>query len=312
MGGMPIVDRYAPSPTSDLHLGNLRTALAGWLLTRREEGQWLLRVEDLDAARVRAAGGAAARQLADLRRLGMIWDGEVVTQSERLDAYRDALARLRNRTYECFCTRREIEQAASAPHGEGHRPYPGTCARLSAAERARRRQQRPAAIRIRAEGARFTVADRFAGDVTGVVDDFVLVRGDGVPAYNFAAVVDDLYQGVTRITRGADLLGSAPRQAWLATLLGGRPPSYAHIGLVTNPAGRRLAKRDGAVALADLLALGWRFPEVVAELTDSLGLGRHETPEGALAVMPEPLPDAFCAPVTWAGNGFASSTTTLP
>ena len=131
MGGMPIVDRYAPSPTSDLHLGNLRTALAGWLLTRREEGQWLLRIEDLDAARVRAAGGAAARQLADLRRLGMIWDGEVVTQSERLDVYRDALARLRNRTYECFCTRREIEQAASAPHGDGHRPYPGTCAQLS-------------------------------------------------------------------------------------------------------------------------------------------------------------------------------------
>ena len=221
---MPIVDRYAPSPTSDLHLGNLRTALAGWLLTRWENGHWLLRIEDLDEARVRAAGGAAARQLSDLRRLGMTWDGEIVTQSERLDAHRDALARLRDRTYECFCTRKEIEQAASAPHGEGHRPYPGTCARLSEAERVRRRRQRPAAIRIRAEGARFTVTDRFAGEVTGVVDDFVLVRGDGVPAYNFAAVVDDLYQGVNRITRGADLLGSAPRQAWLATLLGGRPP----------------------------------------------------------------------------------------
>lgn len=309
---MPIVDRYAPSPTSDLHLGNLRTALAGWLLTRREEGRWLLRVEDLDAARVRAAGGAADRQLSDLRRLGMTWDGEVVTQSERLDAYRDSLTRLRDRTYECFCTRKEIEQAVSAPHGEGHRPYPGTCARLSAAERARRRRQRPAAIRIRAEGARFTVTDRFAGEVTGVVDDFVLIRGDGVPAYNFAAVVDDLHQGVNRITRGADLLDSAPRQAWLATLLGGRPPSYAHIGLVTNPAGRRLAKRDGAVTLADLLDRGWRIPEVLAELTASLGLGRHETPEGALAVMPEPLPNTFCAPVTWTGNGFASSATTLP
>ena len=242
----------------------------------------------------------------------MTWDGEVVTQSERLDAYRDSLTRLRDRTYECFCTRKEIEQAVSAPHGEGHRPYPGTCARLSAAERARRRQQRPAAIRIRAEGARFTVTARFAGEVTGVVDDFVLIRGDGVPAYNFAAVVDDLHQGVNRITRGADLLDSAPRQAWLATLLGGRPPSYAHIGLVTNPAGRRLAKRDGAVTLADLLDQGWRIPEVLAELTASLGLGRHETPEGALAVMPEPLPDTFCAPVTWTGNGFASSATTLP
>ena len=301
---MPIVDRYAPSPTSDLHLGNLRTALAGWLLTRRAEGQWLLRVEDLDAARVKAAAGAATRQLADLRRLGMIWDGEVVTQSERLDAYRDALARLRDRTYECFCTRKEIVQAASAPHGDGHRPYPGTCARLSTAERNQRREQRPAAIRIRAEGARFTVTDLFAGTVTGVVDDFVLVRGDGVPAYNFATVIDDLYQGVTRITRGADLLGSAPRQAWLTTLLGGQPPSYAHIGLVTNSNGKRLAKRDGAVTLNDLLARGWRLPEVVAELTASLGIGRHETPEGALAVMPRPLPDEFHAPVTWTERGF--------
>ena len=209
----------------------------------------------------------------------MIWDGEVVTQSERLDIYRDALARLRDRTYECFCTRKEIEQAASAPHGDGHRPYPGTC-------------------------ARFTVTDLFAGTMTGVVDDFVLVRGDGVPAYNFATVIDDLYQGVTRITRGADLLGSAPRQAWLTTLLGGQPPSYAHIGLVTNSDGKRLAKRDGAVTVNDLLARGWRLSEVVAELTDSLGLGSHETPEGALAVMPKPLPDAFHAPVTWTGRGF--------
>ena len=133
-----------------------------------------------------------------------------------------------------------------------------------------------------------------------------------MPAYNFAAVVDDLHQGVNRITRGADLLGSAPRQAWLATLLGGRAPGYAHIGMVTNPDGRRLAKRDGAVTLADLLARGWRIPEVLAELTASLGLGRHETPERALAVMPEPLPDAFRAPVTWTGEGFASSATTLP
>ena len=212
----------------------------------------------------------------------MIWDGEVVTQSERLDIYRDALARLRDRTYECFCTRKEIEQAASAPHGDGHRPYPGTCARLSTVEKSRRREQRPAAIRIRAEGARFTVTDLFAGTMTGV----------------------DLYQGVTRITRGADLLGSAPRQAWLTTLLGGQPPSYAHIGLVTNSDGKRLAKRDGAVTVNDLLARGWRLSEVVAELTDSLGLGSHETPEGALAVMPKPLPDAFHAPVTWTGRGF--------
>lgn len=305
MGGMaaPVVDRYAPSPTSDLHLGNLRTALAGWLLTRVVGGTWLMRIEDLDAARVRAADGAAIRQLADLRALGLVWDEGVVTQSQRHDAYRDALAVLQDRTYECFCTRKEIEQAASAPHGDGHRPYPGTCAGLSAAERARRREQRPAAIRVRAEGARFTIRDRFAGEVTGEVDDFVLVRGDGTPAYNFAVVVDDLFQGVSQVTRGADLLSSAPRQAWLAAELGGRPPDYAHIGLVTNRDGVRLAKRDGAVTRADLHGLGWSDADIVAELTASLGLGRHATPAGALAGMPGPLPEAFRSPVTWTGTG---------
>lgn len=305
MGGMaaPVVDRYAPSPTSDLHLGNLRTALAGWLLTRAAGGAWLMRIEDLDAARVRAADGAATRQLADLRALGLDWDEEVVTQSQRHDAYRDALASLGDRTYECFCTRREIEQAASAPHGDGHRPYPGTCAGLSASQRARRREERPAAIRVRAEGARFTIRDRFAGEVTGEVDDFVLVRGDGTPAYNFAVVVDDLFQGVNQVTRGADLLGSAPRQAWLAAELGGQAPGYAHIGLVTNTDGVRLAKRDGAVTRADLHGLGWGDADIVSELTASLGLGRHATPAGALASLPEPLPEAFHSPVTWTGTG---------
>ena len=303
---MSIVDRYAPSPTSDLHLGNLRTALAGWLLTHRARGSWRLRVEDLDVARVRAAEGAAARQLRDLKDLGMAWAGEPVTQSERMEAYRDALTRLRERTYECFCTRREIEQAASAPHNDGYRPYPGTCARLSAAERSRRREERPAAIRVRAENAVFTVTDRFSGEVTATVDDFVLVRGDGVPAYNLASVVDDMYQGVTQVTRGADLLSSAPRQAWLTTQLGGQPPAYAHIGLVTNDRGKRLAKRDGAVTLADLQAQGWRTSDVLAELTASLGLGRHTTPHEALDAMPRLLPAAFHLPVTWTGRQLVS------
>ena len=303
---MSIVDRYAPSPTSDLHLGNLRTALAGWLLTHRARGSWRLRVEDLDVARVRAAEGAAARQLRDLKDLGMAWDGEPVTQSERMEAYRDALTRLRERTYECFCTRREIEQAASAPHNDGYRPYPGTCARLSAAERSRRREERPAAIRVRAENAVFTVTDRFSGEVTATVDDFVLVRGDGVPAYNLASVVDDMYQGVTQVTRGADLLSSAPRQAWLTTQLGGQPPAYAHIGLVTNDRGKRLAKRDGAVTLADLQAQGWRTSDVLAELTASLGLGRHTTPHEALDAMPRLLLAAFHLPVTWTGRQLVS------
>ena len=304
---MTTVDRYAPSPTADLHLGNLRTALAGWLLTRSAGGQWRLRLENLDEARVRAAGGAAGRQLADLAELGLTWDGEVVTQSERHEAYRQALAQLSHRTYECFCTRREIQNAASAPHADGHRPYPGTCARLSTAERARRRRERPAAIRIRAEGANFTVTDRFVGEVTGKVDDFVLVRSDGTPAYNFAVVVDDLFQGISQITRGSDLLSSAPRQAWLTALLGGLPATYAHIGLVRNRDGVRLAKRDGAVTLHDLHSRGWSTSQVLMELTASLGLGRHETAAGALADLPEPLPCSFHAPATWDGTALTAA-----
>lgn len=278
--GMPFVDRYAPSPTSDLHLGNLRTALAGWLLTRHAGGRWLMRVEDLDRERVRAGRGVEERQLNDLLRLGLLWDGDAVRQSERLDLYRDAVATLP--TYECFCTRREIAEAASAPH-DGYRAYAGTCRDLTAAERTRKREQRPPAIRVDAGGAVSTVSDAFAGEVTGQVDDFVLVRGDGQFAYNLATVVDDVDMGVSHITRGSDLLSSAPRQAWLTTRLGGTPASYAHVGLVIGGDGARLAKRDGAVTLRDV---GSASEGIFALLTDSLGLGPCRNTEEALAAMP--------------------------
>lgn len=284
---MSVIDRYAPSPTSRLHLGNLRTALAGWLLTRSAGGRWLMRMEDLDEARVRAADGVAQQQLDDLRNLGLGWDGDVVWQSQRKTAHTAAVATLGDRTYECFCTRREIADASSAPHDNGYRPYPGTCARMGSAERARRRTERPAAIRVRAEGATFTVEDLQLGEVTGLVDDFVLVRGDGAHSYNLAVTVDDMAQGITQVTRGADLLSSAPRQAWLAAQLGGTPPRYAHIGLVTNTDGDRLAKRDGSVTLGDLAERGWDSRRVLGELTASLGLGRHETTKAALGAMPE-------------------------
>ena len=278
---MTFTDRYAPSPTSDLHLGNLRTALAGWLLTRAAGGTWRMRIEDLDRDRVRAAEGVEARQLRDLESLGLTWDGPLVRQSERLDLYRDAVASLP--TYECFCTRREIAEAASAPHDDGHRPYAGTCRGLTGAERDARRAERPAAIRLDARDATQTIQDEFAGQVTSVVDDVVLVRGDGQFAYNLAVVVDDIAMGVDHITRGDDLLSSAPRQARLTTLLGGTPARYAHIGLVTNATGARLAKRDGAVTLADL---GLPPAEALALLCASLGLGPCHTTEEALAAMP--------------------------
>ena len=277
------VDRYAPSPTSDLHLGNLRTALAGWLLARAAGGRWLMRVEDLDEARVRAAGDAERRNLDDLRRLGLDWDGEVIRQSNRHDLYRDAIASLGDRVFECFCTRRELAAAASAPHGDdGFRPYPGTCLRLTDREREERRAERRPALRIRADGATYRVHDRFAGEVETVVDDFVLVRGDGQFAYNLAVVVDDIATGVTHITRGDDLLSSAPRQAWLTAQLGGTPASYTHVSLVVGTDGHRLAKRNGGVTLDEAGGPKVVFPW----LAQSLGLGPCSTTAEALANMP--------------------------
>ncbi|MDN5570703.1 MAG: tRNA glutamyl-Q(34) synthetase GluQRS [Propionibacteriaceae bacterium] len=262
--------RFAPSPTSDLHVGNLRTALLAWLMARHAGIAHLVRIEDLDATRVAAAPEVARRQLADLASLGLDHDGDIVWQSDRLCLYADAASRLP--TYECYCTRREIAEAASAPHGDGYRPYPGTCRDLSAAERERRRAERPPALRVASDHARVTITDRWAGPVTGVVDDFVVRRNDGAWAYNLAVVVDDLAQGVTQVVRGDDLLSSSPRQAWLARALGGNPPEYAHVGLVVNTEGRRLAKRDGAVTLADLARQGRDAGSVLALLGASLGL----------------------------------------
>ena len=268
--------RFAPSPTAALHLGNLRTAVLAWLFAR-STGRWfLLRVEDLDTLRVSAGGNVARQQLADLRALGLDFDGEVVWQSERLDAYAAAIASMD--TYECFCTRREIAEAPSAPHADGYRPYTGTCLRLTSARRADLASTRRPALRVRAGGERFTVTDLWAGNVTGAVDDFVLVRNDGVPSYNLAVVVDDLAMGVDQVVRGNDLLSSSPRQAWLAARLGGVPPAYAHVPLVLNRDGVRLAKRDGAVTLVDLARLGMDSQRVLALLARSLGLAGLREP----------------------------------
>lgn len=270
--------RFAPSPTSALHVGNLRTALVSWLLARATGRRWLLRIEDLDQLRVAAAGGIAAEQIADLTALGLLPDEPPLRQSSRLPVYAAAVAALDADTYECFCTRREIAEAASAPHGDGYRPYPGLCRNLTSAERAARRAERPPAVRIRAGAAHQSVTDLWVGEVDGVVDDFVLVRNDGVPAYNLAVVVDDLAQGVDQVVRGDDLLSSSPRQAWLARRMGGEPPQYAHVPLAVNPAGRRLAKRDGAVTLTGLGRQGVTPADVLGMLAVSLDLAERGEP----------------------------------
>ena len=280
--------RFAPSPTGSLHVGNLRTALLAWLFARSQDARFLVRVEDLDAGRVRPE--YETEQLADLRALGLDWDGPVVRQSERTPLYTAALERLdaEGLLYPCWCTRAEIREAASAPHGaslEG--AYPGTCLRLSVAEReARRAGGRPAALRVRAAGARVAFEDRVCGPVEGLVDDFVVRRNDGVIAYNLAVVVDDAEQGIDEVVRGADLLDSTPRQLWLGARLGLTPPRHAHVPLVLGSDGARLAKRHGAVTLAGRAALGQSPEDVRGELAASVGLaepGERPAPDELLA-----------------------------
>jgi len=246
--------RFAPSPTGVLHVGNLRTALLAWLFARSQGARFHVRMEDLDQGRVKA--GMAEEQLADLRAIGLDWDGEVVVQSSRHALYEDAVERLRSagRVYECFCTRAEIRASASAPHGplpEG--AYPGTCLRLTRGELERKRAGgRPPALRVRAEGARVGFEDRLLGRREGVVDDFVIRRNDGAPAYNLAVVVDDAAQHVGEVVRGADLVDTAARELLLARLLGLPEPRHAHVPLVLGPDRARLAKRHGAITLREL------------------------------------------------------------
>lgn len=268
--------RFAPSPTGTLHLGNLRTALLAWLFARAGRARFLVRVEDLDAGRVREH--FVAEQLADLAALGLDHDGDVVRQSRRTGLYDAALARLQDDglVYRCWCTRAEIREAASAPHGalpDG--AYPGTCRELPAAQvAAHEASGRPPALRVRAGAATERFTDRLCGDVTGVVDDFVIRRNDGAYAYNLAVVVDDGEQGVGEVVRGADLLDSTPRQRWLQRRLGLPHPAYAHVPLLLGGSGRRLAKRDGATTLAQCRAEG-RTPEHVrGELAASVGLAQ--------------------------------------
>jgi glutamyl-tRNA synthetase len=233
-----------------------------------------MRIEDLDAGRVRPE--LAAAQLADLAALGLDWDGPVVRQSERLELYDAALERLDadGLLYPCYCTRAEIRQAASAPHGalpEG--AYPGTCRELTARQRAQReRAGRPPALRLRAGEAVVAFTDRLLGEHRAAVDDLVVRRNDGAPAYNLAVVVDDTAQGIGEIVRGADLLETTPRQLYVRSLLGGPGVTHAHVPLVLGPDGERLAKRHGAVTLADRAAMGQSPLAVRAELAASVGL----------------------------------------
>jgi glutamyl-tRNA synthetase len=257
-----------------LHLGSLRTALVAWLFARSRGGRFVLRIEDLDPQRSRAIW--ESEQIADLLALGVDWDEPLVRQSERLSLYEDAVRRLgaQDRLYPCFCTRAEIREAASAPHTElPEGVYPGTCSGLSGAERRARIEAGDRfALRVRADAEQIAFEDFLLGRQHGVVDDFVVVRSDGVHAYQLAVVVDDAAQRIGEVVRGADLAASTPRQILLQRLLGLPTPGYAHVPLVLGPDGRRLAKRDPTTWVTESPG------STLAWLAHSLGLavGRGE------------------------------------
>ena len=238
--------RFAPSPTGPLHFGSLVAAVGSWADARARGGEWLVRMEDLDPPR--EVPGAADDILRTLEALGLEADGPVIRQSERGDVYRAALDRLRDRgvLFACGCTRREIADSG-LPGSDGGLVYPGTCRNGPPPGREAR------ALRVRVDDAVIAFDDALQGevrqDLAREVGDFVLLRADGLFAYQLAVVVDDAAQGITDVVRGADLLDSTPRQILLQRLLGLPTPRYLHLPVATNGAGEKLSKQTGAPAL---------------------------------------------------------------
>ncbi|HEX7480077.1 MAG TPA: tRNA glutamyl-Q(34) synthetase GluQRS [Polyangiales bacterium] len=273
--------RLAPSPTGYMHLGVARTSLVAWLRARAVGGALVLRIEDIDAPRV--VPGAAHAILGELRWLGLDWDeGPDVggphapyTQLARLTLYTQAIEQLRatGLVYACTCSRKEIAQIASAPHGDLGPLYPGTC------RNAPSHSGRPAALRFRMPEPAPSFVDGLQGSyAAGVADDFVLRRSDGVYAYQLAVVVDDLAMGITEVVRGDDLLSSTPRQIALYRAFGAREPAFFHVPLVLDADGRRMSKRFGSMSVTQCRQAGATPEQVIGVLAHTLGLAApHET-----------------------------------
>lgn len=252
--------RFAPSPTGPLHFGSLVAAVGSYLDARTQGGAWFVRIEDVDTPRT--VPGAADDILRTLAAFGFAWDGEVVWQSRRGDAYADILNRLleSRQAYGCACSRKEIADSARSTAADGGLCYPGTCrAGVPPGREAR-------AMRLRVDDRAIAMTDRIQGPLVQHLErdvgDFVLRRADGLWAYQLAVVVDDHAQGITDVVRGADLLDSTPRQIWLYTQLGWPVPRYAHLPVVANAAGEKLSKQT----LAPALALEARSSELVRAL----------------------------------------------
>jgi glutamyl-Q tRNA(Asp) synthetase len=270
------VTRFAPSPTGYLHLGHIRSALEGWRAARCDGGRFLLRLEDIDRTRCRDEYAAAI--LADLAWLGIDWDGPVRRQSEHFDDYRRALDRLGalGVLYPCFCTRRqiraEIARAGGAPHGDAGPIYPATCRRLGTEEvAAKLRSDTDYALRLDLARALALTGplEWIEGECTRQADpallgDVVLGRKEFPASYHLAVTVDDAIQGVTLVTRGEDLATATHIHRVLQVLLGLPTPRYRHHPLLTDTAGRRLAKRDGAPTIRSMRQQGMSPCEVIA------------------------------------------------
>lgn len=263
--------RFAPSPTGHLHLGNVRSALLGWLQARAAGGEFWLRIEDLDVERCKPQFIDSIRS--DLEFLGLEWQGPMWLQSERRQVYDHAIDQLNHEglIYPCTCSRADIARAVSAPHvGEEGPVYPRTCAGGAIVE------GRPRALRFRVTGGPTAFNDlvmgHFGHDVEQAVGDFIVRRADGIASYQLAVVVDDAAAGVTHVLRGADLLSSTPRQIQLAHALGLPVPTYAHVPLVMENTERRLAKRDGSLTVRALREAGVSAERIIGLLAKWSGL----------------------------------------
>jgi len=260
--------RFAPSPSGPLHFGSLVAAVASWLDARAAGGRWSVRIEDVDVPRT--VPGAADTILRTLEACGLEWDGAVLRQSKRAAIYGEALAKLRaaGHVYRCRCTRREI--ADSALRGIEGVVYAGTCRDLGLDARV------SGAMRLRVPPGVIAFEDRVQGrveqDVAREVGDFVLERRDGLHAYQLAVVVDDAAMGIEEVVRGDDLLPSTPRQLALYRALGLAAPRFAHVPLLLDERGERLAKRTRPASVASLRAAGLRPEEVVGRLAASAGI----------------------------------------
>ncbi|MEG2458951.1 MAG: tRNA glutamyl-Q(34) synthetase GluQRS [Raoultibacter sp.] len=262
-----VVGRFAPSPTGRLHAGNIFAALCAWLIAKSQDGEVVLRIEDLDAQRSKPAYASALQR--DFEYLGLTWDRGPFFQSTRTQTYREAAEQLSRQglLYPCFCTRAD-RRAASAPHGEEKRMHACPCRKLSAKEGQQRVQQQGQmpAMRLIVPDKTYCFTDGLQGkycqNLEAHCGDFIVQRADGAFAYQLAVVIDDAEQGISSVVRGADLLCSTPQQLYLQDLLGFNHPHYHHIPLLVNAAGQRLSKRDQAASI-DEVRTRLKTPEAI-------------------------------------------------